>query len=143
MSVNPGQFHGIGVDAYFRDADRSTPPFPSAGGLKSRRPYDQSLVEEAVRRGETAPVDPTTLYATQPWVTRAGVSHYASGATELYADKDRPGNQHPVVYHRTNDLTGQTQSLILSGHHRATAALLNGQQLNAIQVHGGFGERIR
>jgi len=50
---------------------------------------------------------------------------------ETYADKDNIGNQMPVVYNKSNG-----QNVLLSGHHRAQAALLQGRQFDARQVYG-------
>jgi len=76
-------------------------------------------------------------------VTRSGVEHYMQGDYErtgqTYADAHQAGNRFPVIYNRHNEATGTTESLILSGHHRATKALLRGEQLRSIVVSGGYG----
>jgi hypothetical protein len=102
-------------------------PFPPA---LHRNEIDYSRVESAVGSGqEPEPVDPRTLRSMQPHVTRAGVSHYMQ-SDEVYKDKDQAGNRTPVVYEHRD------QRAILSGHHRATKALLQGEQFHAVVVKG-------
>jgi hypothetical protein len=88
-------------------------------------------------------VDPRRLKATQPSVTRAGVEYYMGEAHrrtgETFADRMSSGNRYPVIYSRTHPVTGRVDDMILSGHHRATAALLSGQFLRARYVEGGYG----
>lgn len=78
-------------------------------------------------------VDPRTLSATQGNITRAGVRYYLGQKYEnsgmTFADNDRPTNRVPMVYRRSNG-----ENLILTGHHRAAAALLKGEPLRAIVV---------
>jgi hypothetical protein len=117
-------------------APATSVPWDVAGRRKDRMPYDQSKVTEALSNPDhpVQGVDPTTLTATQPSITRAGVAHYSSGATEQYSEGGA-GNVHPVVYARDDGT-----NLILSGHHRAATALLNGDQFQAKVVRGGHGE---
>jgi hypothetical protein len=122
------------VDALFQGNPITSAPFPQAGRRKDVKDYDENVVNEAVRKQETVKVDPRILHATQPSVTRAGVQHYLSGATEPYADAHTAGNKTPVVYNRDG------RHIILSGTHRATAALLQGRQFDAILAEGSWGE---
>lgn len=138
--VSPDQFfHG----------DTKAVPFPPAGGMKFRHPYDPDVVNRAVHQTppELVDIDPRTLKATQSHVTRGGVLYYAEGhydrTGETYADKEKPGNRYPVVYSRENPATGRVDNLILAGHHRATAALLKGHPVRAINPRGGFGPDVR
>lgn len=110
-------------------------PFPPAGQRKDKHPYDESLVHEAIRSGQKAePMDPRRLKSTQPSLDRAGVRHYMENPHgPLYNEGTDPGNKTPIVYHRNGN------PILLSGHHRATAALLQGEQFHAIQVHGDWG----
>ncbi len=129
--------HGAGdAGAYFKGAPKAPAPWPSAGRTKSNpRGYDPALVEKAL--GNPAPhmreMDPRNLHAGQPWVTSEGVHHYMGTDYErtgrTFADQHEAGNRFPVVYTDT-----QGRNKILSGHHRATAALLQGKQLRAINV---------
>lgn len=144
------QFYGAGIDRMFpRDWDSKEPalkagaPWPPAGRSKQFKDYDEDKVREVLsnpERQHVAPQDPTdpSLRSTQPEVTRAGVQHYMSDEYRqkgaLFADQTNPGNVTPVIYHRSDG-----QSLTLSGHHRGAAALLRGEQFNAIHVHGGYG----
>lgn len=120
----------------FGGAPKTVSPWPSAGKTKSNpRGYDQTLVNKAL--DNPAPhmtdMDPRNLHATQPWVTSAGVSHYMGDeyrkTGRTFADQHERGNNFPVVY---TDVQGRNK--ILSGHHRASAALLQGKQLRAINV---------
>jgi hypothetical protein len=78
-------------------------------------------------------LDPRNLHASQPWVTQEGTSYYMGDTYrktgQTFRNMDQPGNRFPVVY---TDTQGRNQ--IISGHHRATADLLNGRQLRAIHI---------
>lgn len=126
-----------------------TPPWNSASGYKGRPLYDKARVREAlVSRQGTEKVDPRYLRATQPHLVRAALNHYLTGHEDLYADEHNAGNKTPVVYARNNrdgnpDMPNwwtDEDHIILSGHHRAAAALLRGEQFNAIVVRGPHGE---
>lgn len=150
--INPDQFYGQGVDFMFPEGGSPVrgAPWPRAGRSKQRQDYDQSLVTEALRNPpRPTPVDPRTLSSTQPSVTEPGVRYYAEDPTyaqtgRTYADQENPGNQYPVVYHRHDNWPpgeGDTprESLLLSGHHRGSAALAQGRPLLAIEVSGPWG----
>ena len=123
-------------------SDRTTVPFPRAGRSKRRGDYDKAAVSAAITASETSLVDPRQLSASQPMVTKPGVQHYMSDdytkTGAVFADADQAGNKTPVVYVRSGT---RTEAVILSGHHRATAALLRGEPLEAIVVEGGWGEK--
>lgn len=141
MSVNPGQFWGKGVDALFPASSGfgvAAAPFPRAKRRKDVKDYDPDVVGSAMKAGELQDIDPRTLHASQPSVTREGVAHYASGSTELFADQDRPTNQHPLVYKR-DEGDGNVRNVLLTGHHRASAALANAELLKAIVAEGSWG----
>jgi len=114
-------------------------PYPTASRTKKDPLYDRAAVREALTAPRSArvvePTDPRRLHASQPGVTRSGVKYYMGDTYaetgETYADKNNAGNQIPVVYNKSSG-----QRVILSGHHRATAALLKGEQFDALQVHG-------
>jgi hypothetical protein len=130
-----------GIDSLFSEGGVgvTTVPFKSASRRKDQPLYDR----EAVERTLAAPVqlerfDPRTLHATQPNVTREGVEYYLSGTEtarsyratgRTFADQDQPGNRHPVIYEQPNG-----QLVILSGHHRATAALVEGRAVEGVLV---------
>lgn len=106
--------------------------------------YDQEAVDKNLKNPpELRDVDPRTLQSTQPQVTRAGVRHYASGEYEksgtTFADQGNAGNRFPVVYARAREGSDVADHIILSGHHRAVAALINGRPLRARVVEGGWG----
>lgn len=105
---------------------------PITYGVFKRAPikrHDTEALEAAVRAGGPKRLyDPRELHASQGAVTRAGVKHYMDHPGTLYADRHQAGNKTPVVYSR-----GGVDEL-MSGHHRATAAILNGHQFEAIEV---------
>ena len=113
-------------------------PWPRASRRKDVQDYDPQVVQSALR--DTSPlseVDPRFLHSTQPSITRGGVEYYMgdeykqTGTT--YAEQHNPGNRFPVVYER------EGVNMLLSGHHRASAALLRGEPLRARKVAGGWG----
>lgn len=146
--VNPALdrlFGKISSDQFFGEGELHVAPFPSAGGLKNRQPYDMDIVRSAIRQNPPAlvDVDPRTLSATQSHVTKGGVQFYEGDTYDrtgtTYADQSRESNRFPIVYSRDNPLTGNTDNVIIAGHHRATAALLAGKPLRALNPRGGFG----
>lgn len=123
-------------------------PWPSASRSKVNRDYDAGLVQSELAKPIEGTkglkeVDPRNLHATQPHVTRQGVSHYMEGDYEktgkTFADQHNRGNQFPVIYSREHPATGEIQNMILSGHHRAAAALVKGEPLLARHIHGPWG----
>lgn len=145
-----GHVYGTGREGFNQmfpgETSEALAPWQGAGGLKHRQPYEQPKVSAALRQPESSlvDVDPRNLKATQPSVTRAGVDYYMGSehrrTGRTWKDQADPGNRYPVIYGRTHPVTGAVDNLILSGHHRATAALLSGQFLRARYVEGGFGE---
>jgi hypothetical protein len=119
--VFPGQIPKAGV------------PFPAGRRSKIEPKYDQDAVTAELNRPAPASrlvdIDPRILSAGQPHVTRAGVEHYMGDkfeqTGETFADQHNVGNQFPFVVTKR----GGTEHLIISGHHRATAALLQGRKL--------------
>ncbi|HET7110265.1 MAG TPA: hypothetical protein VFI41_05300 [Gemmatimonadales bacterium] len=112
---------------------RAGAPWPSAGRRKNEPKFDQAAVTAELERSpRTVDIDPRILSAGQPHVTRAGVEHYMSGkyeqTGETFADQHNVGNQFPFVVTKPRP-TGGHEHLIISGHHRATAALLQGRKL--------------
>jgi hypothetical protein len=108
-------------------------PWPSGGRRKGEPRWDQEAVTaELNREPRTVDIDPRILSAGQPHVTRAGVEHYMSGKFEetgqTFADQHNVGNQFPFVVTKPRSAGGH-EHLIISGHHRATAALLQGRKL--------------
>ena len=104
-------------------------PWPSAPRRKHRPLFDtaalSTLLDQPV---DLADVDPRLLHASQPWVLRHHVAYYGTGEWErtgrTSADRHVELNQYPVV---VPDHRGRT--VIVSGHHRATAALVAGVPL--------------
>lgn len=128
-------------DVVFGGSPVSPTPWPRAARSRQRFDYDQDLVNETLRHPEANPtvdVDPRFLHATQPNVTRDATNYYLGDEYErtgiTYADMEQAGNRLPFVYDREDG-----QSLILSGHHRAAAALLQGRQFPARRITGPWG----
>ena len=137
------QFYGKGLNSLFPEggSEVTTIPFPAAGRRKDRDAYDKDLVHKTLANPvSTEQFDPRTLHATQPGVTRGGVAHYMDPSNQgLYANAHEAGNQHPVIYSRKDCVDCPETHMLLSGHHRATAALLQGRQLTGVRVQGGWG----
>lgn len=122
-----------GLSGIFGPSPVGGAPWPRAPRRKGERLYAADLVREGLREPHTVEsVDPTILYATQPNLTRPGVEYYLSGeylrTGRTFADGS-VGNRVPVVY-----VNSRGEHLILSGHHRAAAALINREPLNAIVI---------
>jgi hypothetical protein len=121
-------------------------PFPRAGRLKHRQDYDREAVARAITTeahpDDFVDIDPRLLLGTQPAITRAGVEHYIQHdyrrAGETFADQDRRGNKHPLVYGRLCP-DGTMDYLLLAGHHRATSDLLAGRSVRARHLDGPWG----
>jgi hypothetical protein len=145
------QFHGRGVESLFPEGSgpvRSA-PWPRAARSRAIHDYDQPRVAAALSRPpQLQEVDPRDLHSTQPSIHRPGVDYYSgshyheTGLT--YEPTENVGNRFPVVYHRgesppESGLSVPPQRLLLSGHHRAAAALVKGEPLRAIVVEGPWG----
>ena len=114
-----------------------TTMWPRGGKSKKGTEWDKGRVKAALEapkeRQNVRPVDPRQLHATQPSVTRTGVNYYMGNdykdTGRTFADHQNTGNAQPVVYRHESG-----KNFLLSGHHRATAAVLQGEQLNALIV---------
>ena len=111
-------------------------PWPMAGKTKKGANYDKDLVRaELSKPVNLTATDPRQLHASQPGITRDGVDYYRGAnyqnTGETYADQDNAGNRFPVVYNKEDG-----RSILLSGHHRATAALIQGKQFDARHISG-------
>lgn len=106
---------------------------PTGGGPKAQavRAAVEDVVKGPVHLEE---FDPRHLHATQTSLTHAGVKYYRGagyGETgRTYADMEQAGNRFPVVMKGCGG-----HNVILSGHHRAAAALIEGKQFSARTVH--------
>lgn len=127
----------------FGEAPKIVTPWLAAGRSKSLMDYDPDAVARLLERAPEgmAEIDPRVLRSTQPWITSEGVSHYLTGEYEktgrTFADGGNAGNVYPVIYER--EVGDRVDPLILSGHHRAAAALIRGQPLRALVARGGYG----
>lgn len=110
---------------------------------RHRRPYDPIQVAMAISNPDRHlldEVDPSKLLANQPSITRAGVAWYLTNryfhTGQTYADRDVASNRIPIVYTRNG-----TDHVVLSGHHRAAAALITDRPLFALHVFGSWGPK--
>jgi GNAT superfamily N-acetyltransferase len=124
-----------------------TAPFPRAGRHKRFQDYDHDLVQSvladpAEKARLSQMVDPRRLSSTQPSIVRGALDYYLTDeyarTGKTFEAGDNIGNEFPVVYVRDNG-NGTKVAMILSGHHRASAALLQGRPLRAIVIEGGYG----
>lgn len=123
-----------GMDGIFGQSPTGGTPWPRAPRLKGQPMYDQAKVTEALRNPpRLSQVDPRMLYSTQPGLTRHAVEYYRGDTYRKtgrpFADQENAGNQFPVVY-----VNKRGQQILLSGHHRAAADLVEGRMLDAILV---------
>jgi hypothetical protein len=138
----PHRLHGQGVDAMFSGGSTTKPWTANTGGnspmrLGNRR---QDLIAASIiggMRGFAHPenIDTRWLQMSQDAVAHHVVKHYAenpeyhdTGVT--FADQEHKGNRIPLVYQREE----HGDRTILSGHHRAAAALAMGKPLRALVV---------
>jgi hypothetical protein len=143
------QYHGKGMESLFPpgSAPKTVIPIPAASRRKDRSGWSSEHVHAALSEDrQTSRIDPRELKSTQTWVTHEGVSHYMGSEYErtgrTFSDAHDPGNARPVIYSRPRnpENPASTQEhVILSGHHRATAALLKGEQLEHVSVKGPWG----
>lgn len=116
----------------FGNAQITPTPWTGAGKKKDGSHHNQELIRKTMQEPPVVEsIDPRYLHSTQPSVVRSHVSDYMGEAGEEYkrtgktvADQGNVGNQWPTVYERRD---GRRD--ILSGHHRATSALLKGEPL--------------
>lgn len=139
------RLHGAGpagLERMFGEHSDAGTPWPRAGRSKRVQDYEKDKVTQAlISEPKLEDIDPRTLHSTQGSITRPGVKHYLDkpSVEASYSDPHNPGNKYPVVYSRHDEKTGNTEHLLLSGHHRAAAALLRGEFLKARHVSGGWG----
>lgn len=137
------RYWGTSHERMFQGAGKIITPWPTASRSKSRSPYDPDLVRNLLEKAPDgmAEIDPRILKASQPHITSAGVAHYLTDEYEktgrTFADRDNAGNVYPVVYEREGE--HRVDPIILSGHHRAAAALIKAQPLRALVVRGPWG----
>lgn len=123
-----------GERGVFSEGDTGLTPWPRAPRTKGRPLFDQSLVDEALRKPPVLEkVDPRILFATQPGLVRTHVKYYMGDeykrTGKTAADQESKANAFPMVYVKANG-----QHILLTGHHRSAAALLQGEDVDAIVV---------
>ncbi len=140
----PARLYGAGeagIDRIFGPAPTAPTPWQSAGKSKKYgllHPDEKDAIASELSRQPPSLVefDPRPLLASQPSVVQHHLRHYMGRNYDLTgqtaADQGNVGNRFPVILHRPS----RNQNIILSGHHRATAALLKGVPLRALRVEG-------
>jgi hypothetical protein len=120
------------IDALFPDAAPTTAvPWPVASARVDavEREMLHDLLSVAPRADQFVELDPRQVHASQSGLTRAGVEYYLTGeyrrSGRTYAAQFDVGNKYPVVRERAGKL------VLLGGHHRCAAALLEGEPLLA------------
>ena len=125
-------FGADGVDAAFpNQAVKAVCPFPRAGhvrnGLTPHQRFTPELMASPVHLTE---VDPCRLWSSQGWVVRQHAAYYLNGAWErsgvTSADRESASNRWPVVV-----IDHLDRPVIVAGHHRSLAALLQRRPLVA------------
>lgn len=106
-------------------------PWPSVDRAGIRSTVDQRLVDETLATPvELIELDPRTLWGSRPSLLRDHLDYYCTGQWErtgrTSADEDEEVNRFPVVI---PDRQGRL--VIIEGHHRAAAALLEARTLRA------------
>jgi hypothetical protein len=141
-SLPPRCYWGIGdARGLFGGATVTVIPFNQAAFATA---FDGDLVADRLRfhprSSDLVNADPRHLLATQPGVQRPAVEHYLGTKYEMwglpFAEPGNPGNKYPVLYQYVHPMSGASEAMILSGHHRSTAALLRGRLLLARQITG-------
>lgn len=115
-----------GLDKVF-GGDIATVPWPRAPRGALGRDGLAALVSRLIGTPPAlVDVDPRTLWANQPSVVRHHAAYYLTGQWERTgapsADLEAPLNRYPVV---VSDPRGR--KLIVAGHHRSLAALIEGR----------------
>lgn len=140
----PARLYGTGTEGIskiFGPAPTAITPWQSVGRSKKyglMAPEEREAVNTELRRQPPSleEFDPRPLLATQPSIVRHHLDYYMGRNFDLTgqtsADQGNVGNRFPVILHRPS----RNQNVILSGHHRATAALLKGVPLRALRVEG-------
>lgn len=118
---------------------RPTTSVPYAQG-KANVDWDRTEKHNTVPAVEVPVEQLTTIKASQPGIQHGALRHYLSQeqfggpekSKDVFAKNDGVSNNHPVFFE--NQDTGER--VILSGHHRTTAALISGSPIRARVVRG-------
>jgi hypothetical protein len=125
------KFSGRDVTA-IKISPTTSVPYPQG---KANVDWDKT---EKINRVPLVEVDPHTLsgvHASQPGIQHGALSHYLNQnqfGGDLFDKSQGVSNDFPVVFN--NEDTGE--KTLLSGHHRATAALIQGRELRGRIVRG-------
>lgn len=132
MSARLDEWWGIGdLDAVFGASDRVVCPWRSASRARERPVYRPEDVRALLAGGpHLVDLDPRDLRCTQTWVLAQHARYYLTGQWErtgtTSADRGAAHNRYPLIH------VGQRgQLVILAGHHRSLAALIEGRPVRA------------
>lgn len=129
-----------GFDRLFTGHTTTITPWPHIGKSKQYglyTPEENENIQTEIRRQppQIREFDPRELYSSQSGIAQSHVRYYLTDEYQktgrTSADQHALGNQYPVILQRSSG-----RNAILSGHHRATAALLRGVPLRGIAVPG-------
>lgn len=109
-------------------------------------PYDSDFVKSGNYTPKVDEIDPRTLHGIQPGVHKQGVEYYLSdryaksGTTFEQTKGVAPSdaNRMPTVYRREDGM-----NVLLSGHHRASAALAQDRGLLTRIIEGPLPRHLR
>jgi hypothetical protein len=118
-------------DELFGVSPRTTTPWVRGGKDKRGATYDLAAVQALCANPvDLVDIDPREVRCTQPWLLREHVEYYLTGQWELSgrtsADQHREENRFPII---VADRLGRL--VILTGHHRTAAALIEGRPVRA------------
>lgn len=124
------------LDRLFGHHPQVIAPWPRAPRSKARPAFDREAIGRLLRASvDLEGVDPRELWASQPWVLRRHADHYLTQTWErtgrTSADAHVELNRFPVIF-----VDHRQRSVIIAGHHRATAALVEGRPLMVRRAAG-------
>ncbi|MEP7115674.1 MAG: hypothetical protein ABI862_20585 [Ilumatobacteraceae bacterium] len=119
------------IDRLFGTADRTVTPWPRGGKLKYGENFDRNAVTALLASPVgLIDIDPREVWCSQPWLLREHVDYYRTGRWELSgrtsADQFAEHNRFPIIVRDYHD-----RLLVVAGHHRTAAALIEGRQVRA------------
>ena len=118
---------GIGELGKAFTGDRRVVPWPSAPRWKGRPLIAQDDIDHLLGGPPAiADLDPRPMFATQTFCVASHVSYYLTSrwprTGRTSADQARPQNRYPLVW-----IDDGGRQLLLGGHHRSLAALIQGR----------------
>jgi hypothetical protein len=142
ISERVRRLHGCRDLAAVFTGDRALVPWPRAPRIPGSAQERQAAFA-AMLAGppHVADLDPRILFANQPWVVRHHAAYYLTGRWErtgtTSADRHLDANRYPLVH-----LDPAGRHIILGGHHRSLAALVEGRPVRARILRTDPGEAV-